>query len=407
MDFRLTSEQEAFRREFTSWLEKGYPADYDPSSFRNYDSYEELARAHRHFQGKLFEAGYAGMHIPEVYGGQEKTAMEEMIVLETVSSTCPELRAPGVITFGMAAPTILVCGNEEQKKEFLPRILDGTHIWCQGFSEPNAGSDVVNVSTRAERNNGHYVVNGQKVWTSFAHVADYCILLVRTDPKTKKHRGLSYLLMDMKLQGVEVRPIRQITGEADFNEVYMEDVRVPADMLLGNEGDGWKIALTTLAFERAVGDVSKAAAYETNMERMIEMAGQVRRSGRPAIDDPVFRQELARSYIEVMALKYHGLRNFSNQLEGGTPGPEGSIGKLLWSEPFQRINETAVDMQGPAGQIAGGSPWSVQEGFWQFGLLRSKGATIEAGTSEVQRNIIGERVLGLPKDSSRAARRKE
>ena len=407
MDFRLTSEQEAFRREFASWLENNTPEDFDPQRFRNYDTHEDLAQAHRDFQKRLSEAGYAGMNLPVVYGGQGRSTMEEMIVTETISRTCPELRAPGVITFGMATPTILVCGNEAQKAEFLPRILDGTHIWCQGFSEPNAGSDVANVSTRAEKDNGHYVVTGQKVWTSFAHLADYCILLVRTDPGAKKHKGLSYLLLDMTLPGVEVRPIRQITGEADFNEVYMEDVRVPESMLLGKEGDGWKIALTTLAFERAMGDVSKAAAYETNVERLIAMARQVRRSGRPAIEDPVFRQDLARSYIEVMTLKYNGLRNFSNQLEGGTPGPEGSIGKLLWSEPFQRINEAAVDAQGPVGQIAEGSPWSVQEGFWQFGFLRSKGSTVEAGTSEVQRNIIGERVLGLPKDSSRAARSKE
>ena len=377
MDFRLTSEQNAFRREFVSWLENNYPAGFDPTRFRNYDAHEDMALAHREFQKRLSDAGYAGMHVPEAYGGRGRTTMEEMIVLETISRMCPELRAPGVITFGMAAPTILVCGNEDQKKEFLPKILDGRHIWCQGFSEPNAGSDVVNVSTRAVRENGHYVVNGQKVWTSFAHLADYCILLVRTDPGTKKHKGLSYLLMDMTLSGVEVRPIRQITGEADFNEVYMEDVRVPENMLLGKEGDGWKIALTTLAFERAMGDVSKAAMYETNVERMIDMAGQVRRSGRPAGEDPVFRQDLARSYIEVMALKYHGLRNFSNQLEGGTPGPEGSIGKLLWSEPFQRISEAAADMQGPMGQIGRPSPWSVHDGFWQFWYLRSKGSTIE------------------------------
>lgn len=404
MDFRFTPEEEAFREEFLSWLKKNLPDDWDASRYRNYDSAEEWARAHRDFQRRLYEAGYAGLHYPKEYGGQGRSLMEEVIVLQAVASTCIELRTPGVITFGMAAPTILFCGSEEQKLEFLPKILDGTHIWCQGFSEPNAGSDVANVSTRAVKENGHYVVSGQKVWTSFAHIADYCILLVRTDPEAKKHKGLSYLLMDMKLPGVEIRPITQVTGEQEFNELYMEDVRVPGEMLVGKEGDGWRIAITTLMFERVVGDVTMGAVYQRNIEKMIEMARQSKRSGRPVIEDPIFRQQLAQAYIEVMVLKYHGLRNLSTQLQGDVPGPEGSIGKLLWSEPNQRITEAALGMQGPNSQVMGGSPWSVQDGFWQYSFLRSKGNTIEAGTSEIQRNIIGERVLGLPKDISRAER---
>jgi alkylation response protein AidB-like acyl-CoA dehydrogenase len=330
--------------------------------------------------------------------------MEEVIVLQTLAATCLELRAPGVITFGMAAPTLFTCGSKEQKRKFLPKILDGTHIWCQAFSEPNAGSDVANVSTRAVRDNGHYVVNGQKVWISFAHLADYCIMLVRTDPSVKKHKGLSYLLLDMRSPGVEVKPITQITGQEEFNEVFMEDVRVPEEMLVGKEGDGWRIAITTLMFERVVGDAIMAAAYERNIQKMIQMARQSKRAGMPVIDDLIFRQQLAQAYIEVMILKYHGLRSLSSQVQGGTPGPEGSIGKILWSEPNQRIFEAGLGMQGPNSQIMGGSPWSVQDGFWQFGFLRSRANTIEAGTSEIQRNIIGERVLGLPKDMSRAAR---
>jgi alkylation response protein AidB-like acyl-CoA dehydrogenase len=229
-------------------------------------------------------------------------------------------------------------------------------------------------------------------------------MLVRTDPNVKKHKGLSYILLDMKLPGIEIRPITQITGEQDFNEVYMEDVRVPVDMLVGKEGDGWRIAITTLMFERVLGDAIMAAAYEKNVQKMIDMARQSKRGGKPVVEDPIFRQQLADAYIEVMVLKYHGLRSLSTQLQGGTPGPEGSIGKLLWSEPNQRIQEAALGMQGPNSQIMGGTPWSVQDGYWQFGFLRSKGNTIEAGTSEIQRNIIGERVLGLPKDISRAAR---
>ncbi|MBW2008477.1 MAG: acyl-CoA dehydrogenase family protein [Deltaproteobacteria bacterium] len=404
MDYRFSPEEEAFRQEFISWLDDNLPEGWDPSRYQNYPRDDELAAAYRAFQKRLFDAGYAGMHYPKEYGGQGRGLVHEVIVMQTLANQCLELRIPGVITFGMAAPTILYCGNEEQKSTYIPRILDGTHIWCQGFSEPNAGSDVVNVSTRAVRDGDHYIVNGQKVWTSYAHMADYCILLVRTDPDAKKHRGLSYLLLDMKLPGVEIRPIKQITGDADFNEVYMEDVRVPVSMRVGEEGDGWRIAITTLMFERVLGDATMAAAYERNIERMTQMASRVRRGGKPVIENPVFRQQLAQAYVEVMVLKYHGLRNLSHQLQGGIPGPEGSIGKLLWSEPNQRITEAALAMQGPGGQVMRGSPWSIQDGFWQYAFLRAKGNTIEAGTSEIQRNIIGERVLGLPKDSSRAAR---
>jgi alkylation response protein AidB-like acyl-CoA dehydrogenase len=236
-------------------------------------------------------------------------------------------------------------------------------------------------------------------------MADYCILLVRTDPTVARHKGLSYFLLDMKLPGVEVRPMTQITGEAGFNELFFDDVRVPVDMRLGEEGQGWQIAITTLMFERVLGDAIMGAAYETNIQKMIEMASQTKRSGRPVIHDPFFRQKLAQAYIEVMVLKYHGLRSLSNQLQTKIPGPEGSIGKLLWSEPNQRITETALGMQGPNSQIMGGSPWTIQDGFWQYSFLRSKGNTIEAGSSEILRNIIGERVLGLPKDVSRAKRK--
>ena len=322
--------------------------------------------------------------------------------MKVLSTTCIQIRSPGIVTHGMAVPVLFTCGTEEQKKKYLPKILDGTHIWCQGFSEPDAGSDVANVSTMAIKEGDRYIVNGQKVWTSAAHMSDYCLLLVRTDPDSAKHKGLSYLLVDMKAPGVDVRPMTQITGESEFNEIFFDNVEVPVDMLLGQEGMGWQIAITTLMFERVMGDVVIGAAYEKNMERMLDMAANTKRSGRPVIEDPVYRQQLAQSYIEIMALKNHGLRNFSQQLKGGIPGPEGSIGKLLWSEPNQRLSEAALGMQGPNSQVTTGSPWAIDDGLWQYAYLRSKGNTIEAGTSEIQRNIIGERVLGLPKDMSRA-----
>jgi len=406
MDYRYTPEQEAFRQEFSSWLDKNLPEGFDPSKRRNFDTSEDLLAAYKTFQKRLYEAGYTALHYPKEYGGQGKTMVEEAIVIQTISEKCMELRQIGVITFGMAVPTIFTCGTEEQKQEYLPKIMDGTHLWCQGFSEPDAGSDVANVSTMAIKEGDHYVVNGQKVWTSMAHMADYCILLVRTDPETAKHRGLSYLLLDIKSPGVDVRPMKQMTGESEFTEVFMDNVNVPVENLVGKEGEGWMIAITTLMFERVLGDVTMATAYEKTIKNLISMAQNVKRSGRPVIEDPLFRQKLAQHYIEIMVLKYHGLRNFGKTIKGGVPGPEGSIGKLLWSEPNQRITNNAIMMQGPLGQITEGSPWAIDEGAWQYGFLRSKGNTIEAGSSEIQRNIIGERVLGLPKDASRAAIKK-
>jgi len=204
MDYRLTADQEEFRKKFAAWLERNLPEGYDPEKQRNYVSPDEQLAAYKTFQKRISEGGYAGMHYPEEYGGQGRTIIEESIVLQTIAARCMDLKMPGVITFGMAVPTIYTCGNEEQKRKYLPKIMDGTHLWCQGFSEPGAGSDVANVSTMAIKNGDHYVVSGQKVWTSFAHIADYCILLVRTDPESAKHRGLSYLLVDMKAAVVPI-----------------------------------------------------------------------------------------------------------------------------------------------------------------------------------------------------------
>ena len=400
MDFKLSPQEEAFRQEFRGWLKEALPNDWDPFNQPTFNDPAKIRDAYRIFQQKLFAAGYAGIHYDKAFGGQGRSLMESVIVSQELGRTCISLVLPGVITHGMALPLIYFCGTEVQKKKFIPKILDGSHLWCQGFSEPDAGSDVANVSTMAIRDGDSYIVNGQKVWTSMAHFADYCLLVVRTDPESRKHKGLSYLLVDMTLAGIDPRPMTQITGEAEFNEVFFDDVHVPVDSLIGEEGQGWQMAITTLMFERAMGDVVISAAYETNVAKLIQMAAQTKNAGQAVIEDPVYRQQIAQSYIEIMALKYHGLRNFSSHIKTGIPGPEGSIGKLLWSEPNQRLTEAAIDMQGPAGQISGG-PWSIHNGSWQYAFLRSKGNTIEAGTSEIQRNIIGERVLNLPKDASR------
>lgn len=405
MDFRLSKDQAVFQEGFSDWLQKNLPRGWDPSRNRHFETHEDWSRAYRDFQKRLYDGGYSAMHWPEDYGGQGKTLMEEVIVLRTIFSTCAELKMPGVITHAMAAPTIYHCGNEDQKRTFLPRIMDGTHLWCQGFSEPDAGSDVANVATHALRKNSHYTLNGQKVWTSFAHLADYCILVARTNTEVPKHQGLTYFLMDMKSPGVSVRPLRQITGDAEFNEVFLDDVHIPVEMRLGEEGQGWEIAMTTLMYERVLGDAILGAFYQKHIETMLDMARNTYRSGKRVIQNPIFRQQLGHAYIDVMVLKYHGLRSLSQQIKTRLPGPEGSISKLLWSESNQKKTEWALGMQGPDSQIVEGSPQAIQNGFWQYHFLRSKGNTIEAGTSEILRNIIGERVLGLPKDMSRAKRK--
>ena len=404
MDFKFTKEQEAFRREFTSWLNETIKDLEKKYSSRFTESLEAWEAEARDFQKRLFDAGYSGRHYPKEYGGQGRPVEEEMIILETLEALCPEHRHPFLTTMGLIAPTFLACGTEEQKKEFLPKMLEGTQIWCQGFSEPNAGSDVVNVATRAVKKGDRYVLNGQKVWTSFASTSDYAVMVVRTNPDVPKHKGLSYLIMDMKSPGVEVRPIVQINGGRNFNEVFLEDVEVPCSRIIGEEGKGWMIALATMAFERAMGDVAKASFQSKFLEDMFEKARNLKRSGRHLIQDPRVRQQLAQSWIEVMALKCHGYRNFSNLVDKGIPGPESSIGKLLWSESYQRLTETNMQLQGLFSQLMKGSAWAIDDGYGQHVFLHAKGSTIAAGTSEIQRNIIGERILGLPKDGTRAKR---
>jgi alkylation response protein AidB-like acyl-CoA dehydrogenase len=404
MDFKFTKEQEAFRREFTSWLNETIKDLEKTYSSRFTESLEAWEAEARDFQKRLFDAGYSGRHYPKEYGGQGRPVEEEMIILETLEALCPEHRHPFLTTMGLIAPTFLACGTEEQNKEFLPKMLEGTQIWCQGFSEPNAGSDVVNVATRAVKKGDRYVLNGQKVWTSFAFMSDYAVMVVRTNPDVPKHKGLSYLIMDMKAPGVEVRPIVQINGDRNFNEVFLEDVEVPCSRIIGEEGKGWMIVLATMAFERAMGDVAKASFQSKFLEDMFEKARNLKRSGRHLIQDPRVRQQLAQSWIEVMALKCHGYRNFSNLVDKGIPGPESSIGKLLWSESYQRLTETNMQLQGLFSQLMKGSAWAIDDGYGQHVFLHAKGSTIAAGTSEIQRNIIGERILGLPKDGTRAKR---
>ena len=268
-------------------------------------------------------------------------------------------------------------------------------MWCQGFSEPGSGSDLAGARTRAVLDGDSWVVNGQKVWSSHAHIADWCILVVRTDPDAPKHAGLSFLLVDMHLPGVEVRPLRQITGDAEFNEIFFTDVRVPIDSMLGKPGEGWQVAMTTLLHERGTLGFALTAALEHLVARLVELVGEEMPDGTCPADDALVRDAVAREWVELQALRFTNYRSLTTLVQRGVPGPEGSIAKLVWSEAAQRIGKLALSVQGMSSQLSGDD--AVWDGFWQYQQLRSRGNTIEAGTSEILRSIIAERVVGLPR----------
>jgi alkylation response protein AidB-like acyl-CoA dehydrogenase len=296
----------------------------------------------------------------------------------------------GVIGLGMAGPTIMVHGTAKQKQKHLAGILSGDTIFCQGFSEPGSGSDLASVSTRAELDGDSYVVNGQKVWSSWAHVADYCILLTRSDPAERSHRGLTYFVLDMHTPGVEVRPLRQITGDPEFNEIFLSDVRIPVEDVLDAPGNGWAVAMTTLLNERGTLGFALTAHLEHNFLQLLDTVKELGLAG-----DPLVRDRVAGLYVELEGLRYTNFRSLTKLMKTGIPGPEGSVAKLTWSEANQRLTSVAVDLLGADATLDGAEGfWS---GYWQFQQLRSRGNTIEAGTSEVLRNIIAERLVGLPR----------
>src|SRR6266542_2858810 len=394
MDFRDTQEETAFREQLRGWLADNIPEGWGQPGYREPQGEARLA-FFREWSRTLYEAGFIGLTWPKQYGGYEQPITHQVIALEEFArSGAPEHM--NVIGVGMAGPTILAHGTEEQKDRFVKRILTCEDIWCQGFSEPGSGSDLASLSTRAVRDGDDWVINGQKVWSSFAHVADFCILVTRTDPEAPKHQGLTYFLLDMKLPGVEVRPLKQITGDSEFNEIFFSDVRVPAEAVIGGEGNGWAVAITTLMNERASLGVALTVRMEVALRRLVELAKSTKRNGSTAAGDPLVRDGIAQLWIDLAALRFTNYRAYPKFLQTGMPGPEGSTAKLVWSETNQRLTKLAVEIEGPFALLSGGEH-SVLDGRWQRLQLRSRGNSIEGGTSEVLRNIIAERVLQLPK----------
>ena len=383
MDLRDGPEEAAFRATLRAWLVANVPSEL--RGFRGWNG-PALARG-RDWSRKLFEAGYAGLTWPKEYGGAGRPWRYQAVYLEELARA----EAPqhlGVIGLGMAGPTIIAHGRPDQKARYLPQILSAEEIWCQGFSEPGSGSDLASVRTRVDLVGDSFIVNGQKVWSSFAHVADRCILLGRGGAAGEKHEGLTYLIVDMKSPGVEVRPLRQITGEPEFNEIFFTDVAVPRENLLGEIGGGWRVAMTTLLHERGTFGFALAGALDVAVRKLVALARE--RAGT----DAVVRDRVAREWIDLQGLRYTNYRALTGLERTGTPGPEGSVAKLRWSEANQRLTKLAIEIIGQEAQVAEGDGVLA---YWRYQQLRSRGNTIEAGTSEVLRNIIAERVLGLPR----------
>jgi alkylation response protein AidB-like acyl-CoA dehydrogenase len=396
MDLSLTPEQEAFRQTLRAWLKENTPRDWKPggaSDIPRVEAYELL----RAWQRTLFDAGFIGLTWPKEAGGRGLTFMEELILQQemALAKAPPILNVLGV---GMAGPTIIAYGSEAQKKRYPPKILSCEEIWCQGYSEPNAGSDLAALQTRAVKDGEHWVINGQKVWTSFAQEADWMKLLARTDPAAPKHKGITYFLLDMKLPGITVKPLRQITGDSEFNEVFFDNVRVHASQVLGGVNQGWQVGLTTLMYERLTLGFALQTRLRIALEALVELARKMEKHGRAVTQDPLVRQKLAQLWIDSEGLRFTGARAITKLLRGEMPGPEASAGKMVWVDTHQRLQELAMEIEGPYSQLAKGSEWAVEGGAWVHSFLRSRANSIEGGTTEIQKNIIAERVLGLPKD---------
>jgi alkylation response protein AidB-like acyl-CoA dehydrogenase len=386
---------EEYRKSLRGWLEMNIPDWWREgaaaTSFEVADEhFDDLRAWHR----ALFDAGYMGVSWPVEYGGQGLGIHHEIVRGEELerSEAPPTVNLLGITLCG---PALLGYGTEEQKQRYLKNMLSAEEIWCQGYSEPGSGSDLASLQCRAELQGEEYVVNGQKIWTSNGRQADWMFCLVRSDPDAKKHQGIGFLLIDMKSPGIEVASLKQITGGEDFCQVFLSDVRVPAENMVGEPTQGWRIANHVLMHER--GATVDFMRYGRFLEALARRAREVKVGGKPLAEDPIFRDRYARLRVEYEALRQNTLRSLESVQSGEAPGPESSMYKLQASEFEQRLSRFGADLQGPYGQLWQSSPRVIDQGIWQFRELWSRAYTIYAGTSEIQRNILAERVLGLPR----------
>ena len=392
MDFQFSEAHEAFRAELRGWLAANLPAELRDRGFAASRHDPEGTARLRAWQRRMHEAGYVGVYWPREFGGRGASIVEEIILYQEMARAgAPQFVNRGGLS--MVGPTLMKHGTPAQQRRFLPRILTADDVWCQGFSEPNAGSDLASLQTRAVLEGDTFVLDGQKVWTSMAHVSEWCFLLARTNPAAPRHKGISFLLLDMASPGITVRPLRQMTGESEFNEVFFDRVRVPAENLVGGLDQGWTVALTTLSYERDLLTFVRHISFRNALDRLLDLVRQ-RRQG----DDPVLRQRVADLVVGERILQLNGYRSLTKILRGGQPGPEGSTSKLYWSQLDQALAEVGSAVLGPASQLGAGSPRAPHGGQWAFYALLAQASGIRAGTSEILRNILAERLLGLPKD---------
>jgi alkylation response protein AidB-like acyl-CoA dehydrogenase len=376
VDLTPSPSEQAFRDELRAWLEANHPGPEPEGDVAGF----EFRRA---WQRALHDAGWAGVSWPKEYGGRGATLVEQAIYNEELARAQAPSTA-NVLGLSMGGPTLIAHGTEEQKRRYLEPILSADEIWCQGFSEPEAGSDLASLKTRAVRDGDEWVVTGQKVWTTLAHHAKWCMLVARTDPDAARHQGLTYFLMDMEQDAVQVRPLRQITGEAEFNELFIEEARIPHENIVGGEGNGWAVAITTLMHERATLAFGLQIRVKVTLGELLEEA---RHSGASA--DPVIRDRLAQLYIESEVLRLNALRGLSAIMRTGVPGPEGSLGKWQWADVNKDLTELAVELRGARAVL--------DDDRWTYRFLRARANSIEGGTTEILKNIVAERVLGLPR----------
>jgi alkylation response protein AidB-like acyl-CoA dehydrogenase len=350
----------------------------------------------RAWQLKLHAAGWAGISWPKEYGGRGATMIEQAIFAgEAARQEAPS--PANVLGLAMGGPVVIAHGTDAQKQRYLEPILTGEEIWCQGFSEPESGSDLASLKTRAVKDGDEWVVTGQKVWTTFAQYAKWCMLVARTDPDAPKHQGLTYFLMDMEQEGVQTRPLVQITGEGEFNEVFMEEARIPEANVVGEVGNGWAVAITTLMNERAGLAFGAISQIQNSLGRLTRMAAQIRTDGGSAADDGYYRQRIAQLHIEAETMRLNAYRGLTKTMQSGIPGPEGSLGKWQWADINQGLTELALEIEGAYAALGRDSEQAIEGGAWQYGFLRSRANSIEGGTTDILKNIIAERVLGLPR----------
>ncbi len=392
MDLRTTAEQETLRREFRAWLEEHLPWPYGQGLPPRFDDLAEAVAFGRRWQSELAADRWVGVTWPTELGGRGLGALENYVVIEELArARAPEL--VGRIGVNLVGPTLLAHGTEDQRQRFLPRILSATELWCQLFSEPDAGSDLASLSTRAVPVEGGYLVTGRKVWTSYAQFADWGLCLARSDPDApKRQQGITALIIDMHAEGVAVHPLVQSTGEAEFNEVEMDEVFVPDHRRVGDQGAGWSVAGSTLAHERGI-NPRQLVIHSQLIEELLRLA-----DANGSFDNWRLRQQLAQAATEVRLFQLHNWRSLTRLSKGEEPGPEGSALKLYWSEMSKRLHQTAMDVLGSAAPLWQGAPGNPADGAWQRSWLYYQASSIFAGTNEIQRTLVGERVLGLPRD---------